>query len=77
MTMAGILIHAAVEQGELRAEFWELVTVARQLAPSVQGGPVHVVLAGFQLGNAVELARRAGGAEVHVVEHEQLADPWP
>jgi electron transfer flavoprotein alpha subunit len=74
--MAGILIHSAVEQDELRAEFWELVTVARQLAPSVQGG-VRVVLAGSQLGGAVELARRAGAAEVHANEHEQLADPWP
>jgi electron transfer flavoprotein alpha subunit len=74
--MAGILIHAAVEQGELRTEFWELVTVARQLAPSVPGG-VHVVLAGSQLGDALEQARRAGAAEVHAVDHEQLADPWP
>lgn len=74
--MAGILIHSAVEQGELRAEFWELVTVARQLAPSVAGG-VRVVIAGAPLGEAVELARRAGAAEVLAVEHEQLADPWP
>lgn len=74
--MPGILVYSAVEQGELRAEFWELVTVARQLAPSVDGG-LHVVLAGSQLGEALEPARRAGAAEVHVVEHEQLADPWP
>ncbi|HEY6004163.1 MAG TPA: electron transfer flavoprotein subunit alpha/FixB family protein [Anaeromyxobacter sp.] len=74
--MAGILIHSAVEQGELRAEFWELVTVARQLAPSVGGG-LRVALAGSQLGDALEQARRAGAAEVRVLEHAQLADPWP
>jgi electron transfer flavoprotein alpha subunit len=74
--MAGILVYSAVEQGELRAEFWELVTVARQLAPAVDGG-LHVVLTGSGIGDALEQARRAGAAEVHVVEHEQLADPWP
>jgi electron transfer flavoprotein alpha subunit len=74
--MAGILVHSAVEQGELRGEFWELVTVARQLAPSVQG-PLHVLLAGSQLGDAVEQARRAGAAEVHAVDDPRLADPWP
>ena len=74
--MAGILLHSAVEQGELRTEFWELVTVARQLAPSVPGG-LRVVLAGSQLGDAVETARRAGAAEVHAIDHAQLADPWP
>lgn len=74
--MGGILVYSAVEQGELRDEFWELVTVARQLAPSTAGG-LRVVLAGSQLGSALELARRAGAAELHAVEHEQLADPWP
>jgi electron transfer flavoprotein alpha subunit len=74
--MAGILVYSAVDGGELRAEFWELVTVARQLAPSVAGA-VRVLLAGSQIGEALEPARRAGAAEVHVIEHEQLADPWP
>ncbi len=74
--MAGILVHSAVEQGELRPEFWELVTVARQLAPSVEG-PLRVLLAGSPLGDAVELARRAGAAEVHAVDDAQLGDPWP
>jgi electron transfer flavoprotein alpha subunit len=74
--MAGILVHAAVEQGELRTEFWELVTVARQLAGAVPGA-LHLVLAGSQLGAAVQAARRAGAAQVHAVDHAQLADPWP
>jgi electron transfer flavoprotein alpha subunit len=74
--MAGTLVYAAVEGGELRQEFWELVTVARQLAPSVPGG-LRVVLVGSVFGEAAELARRAGATEVHLVEHPQLADPWP
>lgn len=74
--MTGILLYSAVEQDELRTEFWELVTVARQLASSVGGG-LHVVLAGSKIDAALQSARRAGAAEVHVVDHEQLADPWP
>lgn len=74
--MAGILVFAELERGELRSEFWELMAVSAVLGVPV-GGAVHVALAGWQLDGALEEVRRAGAADVHVVEDERLADPWP
>ena len=74
--MAGILVFGEVERGELRPEFWELMTVGAELGVSV-GGAVHVVLAGWQLDGALAEVRAAGAADIHVVEDERLADPWP
>lgn len=69
--MSGILVVAEVEGGELRSEFWELVTVAEQL-----GGGFQVALAASDPGAGAEEAAKAGG-QVHVVQDPQLADPWP
>lgn len=69
--MSGILVVAEIEGGALRPEFWELVTVARQL-----GGDYQVALAAADPGNGAGEAAKAGG-RVHLVEDPQLADPWP
>ena len=74
--MAGILVFAEFERGELRPEFWELMTVATELG-AADGGEVHIALAGWQLDNVLELVGRAGAAEVHLFDDERLADPWP
>lgn len=74
--MAGILVFAEFERGELRPEFWELMRVAAELGASV-GGALHVALVGWQLGGALDEARRAGATDIHVIEDERLADPWP
>lgn len=74
--MAGILVFSEFERGELRPEFWELMTVAAELSTS-DGGAVHVALAGWQLDNVLEAVGRAGAAEVHLIEDERLTDPWP
>jgi len=73
--MGGILVFAEFEEGELRPEFWELVAVAEKLGAS--SGNLEVALAGWKPGQALEAARRAGAARVHLVEDERLADPWP
>jgi len=74
--MADILVIAEFEHGELRPEFWELMTVATQLGTS-NGGAVHVALAGWQLDSVLEAVGRAGADEVHLIEDERLTDPWP
>lgn len=74
--MAGILVVAEFESGELRSEFWELMTVGAELGASV-GGALHVALAGWHLDGALEEVRRSGAADIHAVEDERLADPWP
>ncbi len=74
--MANILVFAEFERGELRPEFWELMTVATELG-AADGAVVHIALAGWQLDNALELLGHAGAAEVHLFEDERLADPWP
>ncbi len=74
--MAGILVFAEFEHGELRPEFWELMTVATKLG-AADGEAVHVALAGWQLDCVLEAVGRAGADEVHLFEDERLADPWP
>jgi electron transfer flavoprotein alpha subunit len=74
--MPGILVYCAVDHGELRDEFWELVTVARLLGPSIDG-PLAIALVGSQLDGALEPARRVGAAQLHAVESQALGDPWP
>lgn len=74
--MAGILIVAEVDAGELRPEFWELVTVARALSASISGG-VGVALIGSDVSAAAQRATGAGLDELHVVEDGRLATPWP
>ncbi|MGB8380601.1 MAG: electron transfer flavoprotein subunit alpha/FixB family protein [Dermatophilaceae bacterium] len=67
----GVLIFAECDGGELRPEFWELVTVAGQL-----GGEYAVVVATGETGRVATEAAGAG-AQVHLVEDPRLADPWP
>ncbi len=74
--MPGILVFAEPDNGELRPEFWELMTVATKLA-ATDGEAVHVALAGWQLDSVLEALSHAEAAEVHVFEDERLADPWP
>ncbi len=74
--MPGLLIFAEADGGELRPEFWELVTVARQLAGPVGGG-VAVALSGADTRQAAAEAAGSGAEMVHVVEDERLAAPWP
>ncbi len=70
--MSEILIFAEVDRGELRPEFWELVTVARQV-----GGTIAVVVSGADTGRAVEEAAASGAAAIHVVDDARLEAPWP
>ena len=74
--MAGTLIVAESDEGRLRPEFWELVTAGRALSAAAPGG-LAVALLGSSAGSAAEDARGAGAAEVHLVEDEKLAEPWP
>ncbi len=67
---------AEVDGAGLRPELYELITLARGLAPSAEGG-IRLALCGWQAGSAAEEAARAGAGEVHVVEDERLAEPWP
>ena len=74
--MAGVLVLAEFEQGELRPEFWELMTLATDFGAAGDGA-VRVALAGARLDEALEAARRAGADEVIAIEDSRLADPWP
>lgn len=74
--MGGILIVAEVDGGALRPELWELVTVARTLAPSIEGG-VRLALPGSAGEPVLADAGRTGVAELHVLDDERLAEPWP
>jgi len=74
--MPGILVFAEPDNGELRPEFWELITVAAQLG-AAEGEAVHIVLSGWQLNSVLEAVSYADAAEVHVFEDQRLADPWP
>lgn len=74
--MAGVLIVAEVDAGELQPDFWELVTVARELAAPI-GGAVDIALMGTGLGPATQVAAGAGADTLHVMEDERLAMPWP
>lgn len=74
--MAGILIVAEVDAGELRPDFWELATVAKAMSPAVPGG-INVVVFGTNVDAPARQAAGIGGAELHVIEDGRLADPWP
>lgn len=74
--MSGILIVAEVDAGELRPEFWELVTVARAMSTSISRG-VGVALIGSEIGAAARQAVSAAPDELHIVEDNRLAMPWP
>jgi electron transfer flavoprotein alpha subunit len=73
--MAGILIVAETDDGKLRPEFWELVTVARSV--SAQLGGIAVALTGANIGPALDEAASAGADALHVVEDARLGEPWP
>ncbi|MCX7175358.1 MAG: electron transfer flavoprotein subunit alpha/FixB family protein [Proteobacteria bacterium] len=72
--MTGILIVAEVDAGELRPEFWELVTVARAMSATLSGG-ISIAVIGAKVDAAAR--QTAGIGEVHVIEDDRLADPWP
>jgi len=74
--MAGILIVAEVDAGELRPEFWELATVAKALSAAVPGG-IRVAVIGANLAAAVRQAAACGADMLHVIEDDRLAVPWP
>jgi electron transfer flavoprotein alpha subunit len=74
--MSGILIFAETDAGELRPEFWELVTVARNMSASVGGG-IKVAVIGSDLDAAILEAAGAGAEALHVVQDDRLAAPWP
>ena len=67
---------AEVDGADLRPQLWELITLARALAPSVAGG-VRLALPGWHADAAAEEASRAGADELHVLEDERLGEPWP
>lgn len=74
--MMGILIVAEVDAGELRPEFWELVTVAKSLSATVPGGMSIAVIGA----NVDAAARQAAGIDadaLHVIDDDRLANPWP
>ena len=73
--MPGILILAEVDRGELRPEFWELLTVANGLAGGV-GGSVAVALLGADT-KAAAAGAAGGGHPLHIVDDARLASPWP
>ncbi len=74
--MTGILILAELDAADLRLEFWELVTLARSLSPSIPGG-LAVALLGARVDAALQQAAASGAEAVHVIEDARLADPWP
>ena len=74
--MSGILVFAEVDAGVLRAEFWELVTVARHMSAAVGGG-VAVAVIGADLNSAIREAGSSGADALHVIEDGRLAAPWP
>lgn len=73
--MPGILILAEVDRGELRPEFWELLTVAAAIADQIDGGVAVAVLGGATSAAATEAA--GGGHPLHIIEDAQLELPWP
>ncbi|MDE3078184.1 MAG: hypothetical protein KGJ86_22400, partial [Chloroflexota bacterium] len=74
--MAGILIVAELDQGQLRPETWELAGLARTLSPLVPGA-VRLALLGPALETASEQASRLGAQELHLLGDERLSQPWP
>ncbi|HUX26191.1 MAG TPA: electron transfer flavoprotein subunit alpha/FixB family protein [Burkholderiales bacterium] len=74
--MTGILIVAEVDAGELRPEFWELVTVAKSLSATVPGG-MSIAVIGANVDAAARQAAGIGAAALHVIDDDRLANPWP
>lgn len=74
--MAGILIVAEVDAGELRPEFWELATLARSMSAAVAGG-IAVAVIGANLDGALRQVAGFGADALHAVEDDRLARPWP
>jgi electron transfer flavoprotein alpha subunit len=74
--MTGILIVAEIDAGELRPEFWELVTVAKALSANVPDG-IAIAVIGANVDAATRQAAGVGAAALHVIEDDRLADPWP
>jgi electron transfer flavoprotein alpha subunit len=74
--MSGILVFAEVDARELRPEFWELVTVARNMSATIGGG-IAVAVIGADLESATREAACAGADALHVIEDDRLAAPWP
>lgn len=74
--MAGILVIAEVDGAELRSEYRELVTVARNLLPAVGGG-IAIAALGTALDAAAGELASVGADAIHLVEDERLAAPWP
>ncbi len=74
--MGGILVVAEVDGAALRPELWELVTVARTVGPSIEGG-LRLALPGPAGEAALADAGRTGVAELHLLDDERLAEPWP
>ncbi len=74
--MTGILIVAEVDAGELRPEFWELVTVAKSLSAAVPGG-LSIAVIGANVDTAAHQAAGIGADALHVIDDERLANPWP
>lgn len=74
--MADVLIVAETDAGRLRSDFWELVTVGRQLAAGT-GGKLLVAVLGDGLEAAVAEVRRSDAHRVYRVEDPRLSEPWP
>ncbi len=74
--MAGILLVAEVDAGELRPEFWELATLAKALSGAVPGG-VSIALIGTKLDAAARAAAAFAVDALHLVEDPRLEHPWP
>ena len=73
--MNGILIIAETDAGKVRPEFWELVTVARNMSASFS--ETGVALTGDHLEAAASEVATAGTDTIHLVEDDRLAAPWP
>jgi electron transfer flavoprotein alpha subunit len=74
--MAGILIVAETDAGELRPEFHELVAAAQSVSTSIGDGIAAAVI-GAGLQSAAAEVVRTGIDALHLVEDDRLATPWP
>ncbi|MCC6641612.1 MAG: electron transfer flavoprotein subunit alpha/FixB family protein [Deltaproteobacteria bacterium] len=70
--MGTILIVGEIQNGKLREATLELVSFARQIAPTL-GADVKSLLLGHGIGSQAEELSKKGGGEVLVADHELLA----
>ncbi len=71
--MGNILVVAEIQNGQIREASYELATAAQKVA-SASGRQVHSLVVGQGVAAQAEELSKRGGGQVHVAEHELLAN---